>query len=141
MFVQPLGDWMMLLCCYHTGDKFIVCTTQSQGDNHLLLYRYEQSSGKQVNLCMYAYWIEHVHGKNFKWEKIGKKKAFPHPVFSYLPIVYSELAYMQLIRQYLTIQLVQISAFANVLLLQNFPTYGTKAQSFLSQYKNVKCKL
>ena len=54
MFVQALGDWMMLFCCYHTGDRFIVCTTGPQGDNHLLLYRYKQSSGKQVNLCMYG---------------------------------------------------------------------------------------
>jgi len=31
-----------------TGDRFIVCATGSQGDNHLLLYHYKYSSGKKV---------------------------------------------------------------------------------------------
>ena len=31
----------------------------------------------------------------------------------------------QLIRQYFTRQLAQVSLFANILPLQNFPTYGT----------------
>ena len=41
---------MALVCSYCTGDRFIVCTTGPQGDNHLLLYRYKHSSGKLVKL-------------------------------------------------------------------------------------------
>ena len=49
------GNWMMSLCCYHTGDKLLLCTTSPQGDNDLLLYNNKQSSGKQVDyscVCM-----------------------------------------------------------------------------------------
>ena len=37
----------------------------------------------------------------------------------------------QLIRQYFTRQLVQVSLFANILLLQIFPTYGSIASYVL----------
>ena len=37
-----------------TGDRFIVCVTGSQGENHLLLYRYKYSGGKHQCIIIHC---------------------------------------------------------------------------------------
>ena len=51
------------------------------------------------------------------------------PNFRAPPKVFITVLISQLIRQYFTRQLVQVSLFANILPLQNFPMYGMQVKS------------
>ena len=78
-----------------------------------------------ADYIMLIIWYYHIW-ENFSVGKIGELvERKPFTKF-YLPNFYSKISsncIMQLIHQYFGFQLVQISSLANVLPLQNFPTY------------------